>query len=67
MITREEISKMTREEKWQTLDLLHDSLDEDEPSWVERLLAERRAGFEAGNHEKISLDEIEQRFRARRA
>jgi hypothetical protein len=67
MITREEIAMMTREEKWQTIDLLHDSLEESEPSWVGRLLAERRTELESGEIETLSLDEIEQRFRARRA
>lgn len=67
MITREEIAKMSVEERREAIELLQASLEEREPSWLAPLLAKRRADLEGGQARTFSLDEIEERFRQRRA
>ena len=66
MITRDEIARMTREEKWQTLEWLQESLDDQNPAWVGELLAERRLDLKSDRAELLALDQVEERFRARR-
>lgn len=67
MITRDEIAKMSVEERREAIELLHASLEDQEPAWLSALLAERRADLENGEMKTFSLDEIEERFRQRRA
>ncbi len=64
MITSEEIAKMSREERWKALELLQESLEEEEPAWLEGLLAERKTRLEGGE-ETSALDEVENRYRMR--
>ncbi|MCW1913184.1 hypothetical protein OJ996_06355 [Luteolibacter sp. GHJ8] len=67
MITREEIARLSREEKWQTLEWLQESLEEgEEASWVEPLLRQRRDDLESGQVQLLSLEEVEARHRARK-
>ncbi len=57
---------MSHEEKWQTLEWIQEALEEEDPSWLEPLLQQRRREFENGKVELLTLEQVEDRHRARK-
>ena len=70
LATREEIGRMTREEKLRALEWLQTSLAADgvvaepsPPAWHEEVLAERRRRVEAGEEAFEPWETVEERLR----
>jgi hypothetical protein len=67
-MSRAEIEEMSILERIQAMEMLWDSLCQDEeeiqpPSWHEEVLEERRIGLESGKARFISLSQLKDLFR----
>lgn len=71
MLTVADVKKMSRAEKWRAMELIWESIEDEEPErdapvWHREILAERMAKIERGEAKFISLAEARKRLARKR-